>query len=93
MDDHTILSSSRGEPAVKAYETLEAHLWEDEMLNEVEELLIDYLILSKATKGTGVMVSLTLKERPQQLKMCRFLSDNPEATDEEIMAMAQKISK
>ena len=63
------------------------------MLNEVEELLVDYLTLSKATKGTGLMVSLTLKERSQQLKMCRYLSENPEATDEEIIAMAKQIAK
>ena len=62
------------------------------MLTQAEELLIDYLLLSKATQGTGVMISIMLKEHHQQLKMCRYLSDNPEATEEEIVAMAEKIA-
>ena len=61
-------------------------------LTEIEQLLIDYLLTSNATKGTGAMVSLMLQEEKQQLEMCRFLSKNPEATEQEIMEMAQKIA-
>ena len=61
------------------------------MLNEIEELLIDYLLTSKVTKGKAVMVALALKKRSQQLEMCKYLSENPEATEDDIMSMAQKI--
>ena len=61
------------------------------MLTEVEQLLIDYLLTSNAKKGTGAMVSLMLQEESQQIEMCSFLSENPEATDKDIGAMAHKI--
>ena len=61
-------------------------------LTEIEQLLIDYLLTSNATKGTGAMVSLMLQEENQQLEMCRFLSKNPEATEDEILKMAQQIA-
>ena len=62
-------------------------------LTQVEELLIDYLRTSKAEKSTGVIVMLQLKERSKQLEMCQFLSDNPEATDEEIAAASNRIAR
>ena len=39
------------------------------------------------------MVSLIMQGEDQQLEMCQFLSKNPEATEEEIWAMAQKIAE
>ena len=62
-------------------------------LTQVEELLIDYLRTSKAETSTAVIVMLQLKERSKQLKMCHFLSDNPEATDEEIAAASNRIAR
>ena len=44
------------------------------MLNEIEQLLIDYLLTSKVTQGNGMLISLILKEESQQLAMCQFLS-------------------
>lgn len=61
-------------------------------LTELEELLIDFLLTSNATKGTGAKVSLALQEENQQLEMCQFLSDNPEASDDEILQMALRIA-
>lgn len=61
-------------------------------LTQIEQLLIDYLLTSNATKGTGAMVSLMLQKENQQLEMCRFLSKNPEATENEILEMAHQIT-
>ena len=62
------------------------------MLTEVEQLLIGFLKTSNAKKGTRGLSALILQEEDQQLEMCRFLSKNPDATDEEIMQAAENIS-
>ena len=62
------------------------------MLTDIEQLLIDFLLTSSAQASTGVKVCLILREEAQQLEMCQFLSDNPDASDEEILKMGQKIS-
>ena len=59
----------------------------------VLELLIGYLHLSNAEMFTKVMTVLILRDDPVMLKMCHFLSDNLEATDKEIMAMAEKLAE
>ena len=62
------------------------------MVSKIEQLLIDGLELSNASVGTGAMVFILLQKESQQLEMCRFMKSNREATDEEIIAMARKIS-
>lgn len=58
---------------------------------EIEQLLIDYLTLSKARTGASAMVFVLLEKKEQQVKMCEFLSANEEATEEEILERAKKI--
>lgn len=59
---------------------------------EIGQLLIDYLMLSTADRGARAMVFILLKKELQKLEMCRFLSKNPKATEDEIVEMARKIS-
>jgi hypothetical protein len=60
---------------------------------EIGQLLIDYLMLSTADRGARALVFTLLKQETQKLEMCRFLSKNPKATENEILEMAKKISK
>ena len=59
----------------------------------IEELLIGYLKISNAPRGTQALAFFLLEGEDQQLEMCSYLSENPTATGEEIMEMAQKISQ
>ena len=63
------------------------------MPNEIQQLLIDYLKNTSAPEGERALVYMTLKTDDQMLKMCEFLSKNPEATGKRIVAEAQKIAK
>ena len=58
-----------------------------------EQLLIGLLATSKAPRGIQAMVFIMLDKEEQQKEMCFYLSDNPEATDEDIVAMAKQIAK
>lgn len=58
---------------------------------QIEQLLIGYLMTSKASEGTRVIVFLAMKTENQMIDMCQFLSDNPEANDKEIMTAAKRI--
>ena len=58
-----------------------------------EQLLIGFLTTSKAQRGTQAMAFLLLGSEEQQMEMCSYLSENPAATDKEIMEMAQRISE
>lgn len=60
-------------------------------LTEIEQLLIDFLRTSKASKGIQAITFIALKDEDQMLQMCRFLSDNPEAKDKEILSVAKMI--
>ena len=59
----------------------------------IEKTLIGFLKTSKASKGKSALVFLMLDSDKQMLKMCRYLSENPEATEQEILASAEKIAK
>ena len=59
---------------------------------EIEHLLIEYLYTSKATASTQAIAYILVKNEEQQLKMCKYLSENTDATDEEILAAAHRIS-
>lgn len=61
-------------------------------LNQIEELLMQFLLTSKAQKGARAQVYLLLQKEDQQLEMCRFLSKNENATADEILEMAHKIA-
>ena len=59
----------------------------------IEELMIGFLETSNAQKGTVVLTMLLLQDtEKEQLDMCTYLSENPEATDDEILRMAYKIA-
>ena len=60
-------------------------------MTDLEALLTDYLTISKAECSTGLIVFLLLKTEQQRLEMCRFLKDNPEASEREIIVAADKI--
>lgn len=62
-------------------------------VTEVEQLLIDYLATSKAEEVDQHLSFIAMDTEDQMLKMCRFLSDNPEASSKEILTKARKISK
>ena len=58
---------------------------------ELEQLLIDYLKLSKANDAVISVVFLLLKAEEQQIEMCKYLSKYENATEEEILEQARKI--
>lgn len=63
-------------------------------LTEIEQLLVDFLMTSTAKEGTGAIIFLLLqKAENKQLEMCHFLRDYPEATEDEILEMAQQIAR
>ena len=59
----------------------------------LEKTLIGYLKLSKASKGKGALAFLMLDSDKQMLEMCEYLSKNPNATEPEILATAERIAK
>ncbi len=59
----------------------------------LEELLIGFLVTSKVEKVPGLIIGLTLRTPKQQLEMCQYLSDNPEATEAEIIAAAERVAR
>lgn len=61
-------------------------------LTQIEQLLMGFLSTSKAPKGTQVIAFLLLDKEEQQLEMCSYLSENPDATEPEIMEMAHIIA-
>ena len=62
-------------------------------VTEIEQLLVDYLSLSRASEGGQALAFIALDTEDQMLKMCRFLSDNEMATEEQIIAQARKIAQ
>ena len=62
-------------------------------VTEIEQLLVDYLSLSKASKGGQALAFIAMDTEDQMLKMCRFLSDNEMVTEEQIIAQARKIAQ
>ena len=62
-------------------------------LTEIERLLIGYLQTYQIAEHVRVIVFLTLKTEDQKLEMCWFLKENPDTTEDQIMAEAEKISK
>ena len=59
----------------------------------LEKILIGYLKLSKVSKGKGAIVFLMMDTDAQMMEMCQFLKNNPEATESEILARAERIAK
>lgn len=59
----------------------------------LEKTLIGYLKLSKVRKGNGALAFLMMDTGEQMMELCRFLNKNPEATESEILTMAERISK
>lgn len=63
-----------------------------EKLTELEKILIGYLKISNARAGVQATMFLLLREEPQQMEMCEFLSKNEEATEQEILEQARRIA-
>ncbi len=63
------------------------------VISQVEQFLIDYLATSKATEPEQFLAFREMETEQQMLTLCRYLSDNPEATGQEILTQAQKIAK
>ncbi len=63
-----------------------------EKLTEIEKVLIGYLKTSKARAGVQATTFLLLREEPQQMEMCEFLSKNEAATEQQILDQARKIA-
>ena len=61
-------------------------------LTELEEVLIGYLETSNARAGVQATAFILLREEPQQMEMCEFLSKNEDATEEEILEQARRIA-
>ena len=59
----------------------------------IERLLIAYLKLSNISKGNGAIVYVMLDTQEKKLEMCSYLAENPEATEKEILATAEKIAR
>ena len=60
--------------------------------SQIEQLLIGYLRLSKASKGISAIVFILLKTDDLKLAMCDFLSKNEEATEQEILDQARRLA-
>ena len=63
-----------------------------EKLTELEKILIGYLKTSNARARVQATTFLLLREEPQQMEMCEFLSKNEEATEQEILEQARRIA-
>ena len=61
-------------------------------LTELEEILIGYLKTSHAKAGVQAVAFLLLREEPQQIEMCEFLSKNEDATEQEVLEQARRIA-
>lgn len=61
-------------------------------LTELEEILIGYLKTSNAKAGVQAVAFLLLREKPQQIEMCEFLSKNEDATEQEVLEQARRIA-
>ena len=61
-------------------------------LTELEEILIWYLKTSNAKAGVQAVAFLLLREEPQQIEMCEFLSKNEDATEQEVLEQARRIA-
>ena len=59
----------------------------------IEKLLVNYLKLSHITKGNGALVYVMLSTQAQKLEMCRYLDKYTEATESEILVIAENIAK
>ena len=59
----------------------------------IEKLLVNYLKLSNISKGNGAIAYVMLDTQQKKFEMCCYLDENPEATEKEILAAAERISK
>ena len=60
--------------------------------SETQQLLIDFLTISKASEPTKAIVFIQMESEELQLRMCEFLSKNKQATDQEIVTAANRIA-
>lgn len=60
-------------------------------VSEKEQLLIEYLMLSKAGEAAQMLVFIWLKTEEQKWEMCRFLRYNPDATEGQILWKTRQI--
>ena len=60
---------------------------------DLEQALIDLLKLTNLSKANRGIVFLQLDGDRQILRMCEYLLENEQATDEQILSEAKRISK
>ena len=61
-----------------------------DIASQVEKMLIGLLKQSGLTRGKIVLAVLMLDSWEPQLAMCEWLLDNPDATEEEILAEVRR---
>ena len=59
---------------------------------QVEQLLSGFLKTSNATEEDQLIAYLMAETEAQQMALCRYLADNPEASGAEILAAARRIA-
>lgn len=62
-------------------------------LTEIGRLLIDCLQNFQIQERARVITFLTLKDDVQMLEMCRYLNENRDATEDQILAEAERINR
>ncbi len=62
-------------------------------ISKIEQLLIGFLETSKASEPEKTLAFLAMDTEEQMLKLCHFLSENPEATSKTVYEAAKRISK
>ena len=61
-------------------------------LTAIKQLLINYLEISRAGEPDKTLAYLAMDTEDQMLEMCHYLSDNPEATGQQILTEARRIA-
>lgn len=61
-------------------------------LTRIKQLLIDYLEISKANEPEKTLAYLAMDTEEQMLKLCHYLSENPEATGKAIYEATRRIA-
>ena len=61
-------------------------------LTEAQKILKAGLTLTPLTKGNQAIIFLMMETEEQIIKMARFIVENKQATEKELMAEAQRIA-
>ena len=61
-------------------------------ISRIEQLLIGFLETSKANEPEKTLAFLAMDTEAQMLRLCHFLSENPDASSKEVYETAIRIS-